>query len=85
MLERTLELELKKNNIDYSVNKIREALSSLEFSVVKIDEELWLLRSKVNSLAKSILKILKIKTPKPFLPLTEFDGGTNFSFFEKNF
>lgn len=32
LLERTLELELKQNDIEYSPYKIREALNSLQFS-----------------------------------------------------
>lgn len=85
LLERTLEIELKKRSIPYSVEKIRESLGTLEFSVVTINDEIWLLRSKIDQLSKEILKILKIKSPQSFMPLLEFDGGTNFAFFQKNF
>lgn len=68
LLERTLEIELKKNNIDYSVDKIRESLSSLELSIINIEDKQYILRSKPDELAKNIFKILKIKTEKEFEP-----------------
>lgn len=68
LLERTLELELKKSNIDYSVDKIRESLSSLELSIININDKQYILRSKPDKLSKSIFKILKIKTKKEFEP-----------------
>ena len=63
LLERTLELELKKNNISASPAKIREALNSLQVSEVIIDKNIFLLRSKVQGLAYNILKSLKIPLP----------------------
>ena len=68
LLERTLELELKKNNVDYSVDRIRESLSLLELSIININDKQYILRSKPDKLAKSIFKILKIKTKKDFEP-----------------
>ena len=63
LLERTLELELKKNNISASPDKIREALNSLQVSELIIDKNIFLLRSKVQGLAYNILKSLKIPLP----------------------
>lgn len=63
LIERTLEIELKRNNIDYSTQKIREALNSLQVSEVMLNGETLLLRSKVQGLADEILRHLKIKIP----------------------
>lgn len=63
LIERTLEIELKRNNIDYSTQKIREALNGLQVSEVTLNEETFLLRSKVQGLASEILRHLKIKIP----------------------
>lgn len=63
LIERTLEIELKRNKIDYSTQKIREALNSLQVSEVTLNGETLLLRSKIQGLAGEILKRLKIKIP----------------------
>jgi transposase len=63
LLERTLEMELKKSGIEYSVGKIREAIKSLEFSEVEIEGERFRIRSKVEGLSNDILRVLKIRIP----------------------
>lgn len=63
LLERTLEIELKKRNIGYSPIKIRKALDELQFSEIKIEAKTFYLRSKVEGLANSILRALRIKIP----------------------
>ena len=63
LIERTLEIELKQNNIEYSPEKIREALNSLQFSEIEIEGQRFYLRSKVEGLANDILRILKIRIP----------------------
>jgi len=68
LLERTLELELKKRNISYSVEKIRTSLSSLELSVVNMEDKQYILRSNPDELAKNIFKTLGIKMPQHFEP-----------------
>lgn len=68
VLERTLELLLKEEKIEYSVQQIRDSLNTLELSVVKMGEETYLLRASPDELAKNILKVLKIKQPKRFEP-----------------
>jgi len=68
LLERTLELELKKNNISYSVDKIRTSLSSLELSVIEMEDKKYILRSNLDESSKDIFKTLKIKIPKRFEP-----------------
>lgn len=63
LLERTLEIELKKSNIEYSSESIRKALNGLQFSDVVIEGEHFYLRSKVEELGNKILRILKIRIP----------------------
>ena len=68
LLERTLELELKKNKLPYSVEKIRDSLSALELSIVNMEDKKYILRSNPDELAKNIFKTLKIKMPQQFEP-----------------
>ncbi len=63
LLERTLEIELRRNNIKVSPEKIREALSELELSEIKIEDRDFILRSEIKGLANDIFRILKIKIP----------------------
>ena len=67
MLERELELRLRKRKIDYSSEKIKEALNSLEFSEIELEKELFFLKGKHENLASKILTILKIKQPGKLL------------------
>ncbi len=64
LLERELELRLRKRKIEYSSEKIKEALNSLEFSKIKIENETLYLRGKYEPLASKIMGILKIKLPQ---------------------
>ncbi|MCL4386824.1 IS1634 family transposase [Patescibacteria group bacterium] len=66
LLERILELELKRNEINYSASGIREALNSLQVSEVEIEGRTFLLRSRVEGLANDILRCFKIKIPPNF-------------------
>jgi len=56
-------MELKKSGIEYSVEKIRGAIKSLEFSEVEIEGERFRIRSKVEGLSNDILRVLKIGIP----------------------
>ena len=67
MLERELELRLRKRKIEYSSEKIKEALNSLEFSEIELEKELFFLKGKHENLASKILTILKIKQPGKLL------------------
>jgi len=46
LLERTLEMTLKNHQIDASPEKIREALNSLQVSLLNIDNEQYYLKGK---------------------------------------
>lgn len=69
LLERTLEIMLREEKIDYSVRKIRESLNRLELSILKIKDKRYLLRADQDELGGNILKTLKIKKPKRFEPI----------------
>jgi len=63
VMERTLELELKEHKIEYSADKIRQALNQLQVSKVVIDQQTYCLRSLVKGLGNQILRALGIKIP----------------------
>jgi transposase len=73
LLERTLELELKKNNVAYSVDKIRKAINSLELTHLSCQGEEFYLKSPSQGLAKDILRVLEIKTPGHLCRKNEFE------------
>jgi hypothetical protein len=72
LLERTLELQLKQNNIPYSPQLIRKALDKLQYSVLLVQGKDFWLRSQVSGLANSILRTLKIKIPPNISPADSF-------------
>jgi transposase len=72
IMQRTLELELEKNNIEYSHEKIREAIKNMEYSEVRLKDKLFALRANLNDFQKSILKTLEIEKPKKMMDLGEF-------------
>ena len=65
LLERTLELKLKNGSLQVSPDTIREALSSLEVSVLKAASQKLYLASRGSPFASSVLKALKLAMPKP--------------------
>lgn len=73
LIERTLEIELKKNNIEYSPQKIRDALNSLQFSEIEVEGQRFYLRSKVEGLANDILRVFKIRIPPNITTPDGFD------------
>jgi transposase len=72
LLERTLEIQLKQNNIPYSPQLIRKALDELQYSVLFVQGKEFWLRSQVSGLANSILRTLKIKIPPNISPADSF-------------
>lgn len=67
LLERELELRLKNQEIEYSAEKIKEALNSLEFSKIEIENQIFYMKSKCQSLASKIMECLRIKKPSNLL------------------
>lgn len=72
IMQRTLELELERNNIEYSHEKIREAIKNMEYIDIKTNEQHFAIRTNMNLLAQKILKILNIPIPKVVTPYEEF-------------
>jgi transposase len=72
IMQRTLELELERNNIEYSHEKIREAIKNMEYIDIKLNEQHFVIRTNMNLLAQKILKILNIPIPKVVTPHEEF-------------
>ena len=72
LFERTLEFKLRQNSIEYSADKIRQALNSLEFSEISIENKTFYLRAPVEGLAYQLLKIFNIRMPKSMSRPDEF-------------
>ena len=61
MLERDLEYTLLKNNKTKAPERLKQAINSLEFTKIRIDNKMYYLRSNHNKLASDIMAVLKIK------------------------
>jgi transposase len=61
LLQRKLELRLKDNGIEESAEKIKEAINSLELSLIEVDHEQYYLKGKSKPLGKKILNEMRIK------------------------
>jgi transposase len=72
IMQRTLELELEKNNIEYSHEKIREAIKNMEYIELKTKSQHLIARTNINKLGQNILNVLKIPVPKIITPYEEF-------------
>lgn len=71
LLERTLEFKLKEAQEKASPEEIREALNSLNFAEVEMENQKFLIKIKGTELSNKILKLLKIKSPKNITPKEE--------------
>ncbi|QSQ08926.1 hypothetical protein H0A61_01279 [Koleobacter methoxysyntrophicus] len=72
LLERTLEFKLKKAGETASPDKIREALNSMNFAEVEIEQKRFFIKTKATDLSSKILRILRIKPLKNVIPVEEF-------------
>lgn len=72
LLERTLEFKLKKAGETASPDKIREALNSMNFAEVEIEQKRFFIKTKGTDLSSKILRILRIKPLKNVIPVEEF-------------
>ncbi|QSQ07943.1 hypothetical protein H0A61_00262 [Koleobacter methoxysyntrophicus] len=72
LLERTLEFKLKKAGETASPDKIREALNSMNFAEVEIEQKNFFIKTKATDLSSKILRVLRIKPPKNVIPAEEF-------------
>jgi transposase len=71
LLERTLEFKLKKAGVSASVEKIREALNSMNFAEVEIEKKKFFIKTRVEDPGNKILRVLRIKPPKNVTPAEE--------------
>lgn len=71
LLERTLEHRLRQNKLNISPEQIREALNSLTFTEVEMNDQKFLIKMRPNENAGKILRILRIAPPKNILPADE--------------
>jgi transposase len=71
LLERTLEFRLKKANVAASPEKIREALNSLAFVEMEVEQKKFYVKAKGTELSNKILRALRIKPPKNVTPAEE--------------
>jgi transposase len=72
-MQRTLELELERKGIEYSHEKIREAIKNMEYIELKTQNQNFVVRTKINELGQKILKTLDIPIPKIITPSQEFE------------
>ena len=69
VLEKTLELKLKHANIeDVSVDNVREAINSMRFAEVELNNKKMLIKSSNTELANKILRNFKIPPPANITP-----------------
>ncbi len=61
VLERALEIRLKRQGISAAPEQIRQAINSLEISEVQLGEHVFYLKGKHEPLAGKIFKVLKPK------------------------
>ena len=61
LLERDLEYTLLKNNKTKAPEQVKQAINSMEFTKIKIENKMYYLRSNHNKLASEIMAVLKIK------------------------
>jgi hypothetical protein len=71
LLQRELELRLRKRRIEFSTEKIKKAIGEVEFSEIEIEKEIYYLKGKHNKLASNIFSLLRIKQPKNLLTKEE--------------
>lgn len=71
LLERTLELKLNSAGETASPEKIREALNSLNFAKLVIDEEGYYVKTQAEKLGNKIVRLMRMKSPKNVTPLKE--------------
>ena len=70
VLERTLEIKLRRNGVELSAEQIKDHLNTLQLSEIHLNDKRFYLKSKNSSQASKILRALKIK---PFKNIVEIE------------
>jgi len=63
LLERTMEIELRKAKMTASPQNIRDALNSMQLTEMRCNDNKYFLRTQISELGTKILETLKIKIP----------------------
>lgn len=77
LLERELEYRLKRRDISFSTEKIKEALNSLELSEIEIEGQNYYMRSSYKSLGAQIFSMLRLKLPPNLLDKERISSYVN--------
>lgn len=77
LLERELEYRLLKNKKTKAPEKIKEAINSMVFTKISIENKIYYLRSNHNKLASEILAMLKIKQAGHLLNQSQLEKYMN--------
>ncbi len=64
LVQRTLELNLKKSEIDITSSKIRESINNMNFAKFDSSGQTYLLKTRYDDLGTKILRTFKIPSPK---------------------
>lgn len=64
LVQRTLELNLKKSEIDITPSKIRESINNMNFAKFDSSGQTYLLKTRYDDLGTKILRTFKIPSPK---------------------
>jgi transposase len=72
VFERHLEIELRKQKLQTSPARIREAISQMQASLVEVNQREYLMRSNLDTSAKQVLKTLNITVPQDLTLVNEF-------------
>jgi transposase len=71
LLERTLEFKLKNAQVQASPQAIRDALNSMQFAQITLENQPFFIKTKTSELASKILRQLKIQPPKNVISVSE--------------
>lgn len=73
LLERTMEIELRRSGIMASPQGIRDALNSMQLNEVQCNNTTYFLRAQISELGTNIMEALKIKLPPNSGVANKFD------------
>ncbi|WP_460180412.1 IS1634 family transposase [Thermodesulfovibrio sp. TK110] len=63
LLERALEIELKRKGLSISSDRIRQAINTMNYVELEVDERKVYIKTKLTNEAKKILKAVGMKAP----------------------
>ena len=72
VFESHLEIEFRKQKIQTSQARIREAIAQMQASLVEVNQREYLMRSTIDTHGKAILKTLNITVPQDLTLANQF-------------